>query len=265
MISSSANRCIKVEGHGEHIVVVTLNRPEVLNALNRQVCEELRDFLLSIRGSEHSLRCVILTGEGGAFSSGGDLKARLSQGFDGWASDHEVAEDMLRLLVDSPVPWIAAVNGICFGGGLELALACDFIYASSHATFGQTECRIGIMPGGMGTINLPRAVGERRAKELIFSGSRFSAAEAEGWGLVNRIYDPDVLFERSLEAAHRISRCAPLAVVHAKKSIHFGLRSDLRTGYQMELALYYPLIHTSDRHEGVAAFNEKRAPRFSKS
>ena len=158
--------------------------------------------------------------------------------------------------------FIAAVNGICYAGGLESALTCDFIYADRDAKFAQTECRIGIMPGAMGTQNLPRAVGERRAKELILSATPFSAEEAHAWGMVNKLCEPGTVVKEALAAAERVANCAPLSVRQAKKSIHFGLQGDLHTGYRLELEAYYRLLDTEDRREGIAAFNEKRKPNF---
>ena len=160
------------------------------------------------------------------------------------------------------MPWIAAVNGICYAGGLEAALTCDFIYADEQARFALTECRIGIMPGGMGTQNLPRAVGERRAKELILSAQPFSAQEASDWGMVNRLCETGTVVQAALEKAVQIADCAPLSVRQAKKSIHFGLQGDLHTGYRFELEAYYRLLDTDDRREGIAAFNEKRKAVF---
>ena len=148
------------------------------------------------------------------------------------------------------------------GGGLELALCCDFIYAVPGARFAQSETRLGIMPGGMGTQNLPRAAGERRAKELILSARPFSVAEGLEWGIVNRVCEPAKLVPEALETAAAIAANGPLAVRQAKKSIHYGLQMDLLTGYRFEIEAYNRLVDTDDRREGVKAFNEKRAPRF---
>ena len=130
------------------------------------------------------------------------------------------------------------------------------------ARFAQSEVRLGIMPGGMGTQNLPRAVGERRAKELILSARQFTAAEGQGWGLINRLCEPAKLLEESLATAQAIADNAPLATRQAKKSIHYGLQMDLATGYRFEIEAYNRLVDTADRREGVRAFNEKRKPDF---
>jgi len=143
-----------------------------------------------------------------------------------------------------------------------MALCCDFIYAVPQSRFAQSEVRLGIMPGGMGTQNLPRAVGERRAKELILSARAFSAAEGDKWGLINRICEPAKLLEEALATAGEIAGNAPLAVRQAKKSVHYGLQMDLLTGYRFEIEAYNRLVDTNDRREGVKAFNEKRKPDF---
>ena len=182
-----------------------------------------------------------------------------------WQAQHEIFERAFVALVECTVPVIAAVNGHAFGGGLEMALCCDFIYAVPGARLALSETSLGIMPGGMGTQNLPRAVGERRAKELIFSARPFSAAEALQWGLVNRICEPAKLLDEALETAAAIAANGPLAVRQAKKSIHYGLGMDLQSGYRFEIEAYNRLVDTDDRREGVRAFVEKRKPDFKGS
>ena len=160
------------------------------------------------------------------------------------------------------MPVIAAVNGHAFGGGLETALACDFAYAARGARLGLSEVSLGIMPGGGGTQLLPRAAGERRAKELILTAAPFTTEDAYAWGIVNRLCDPGETLGDALATARRIAGNAPLSTRQAKKSIHYGLQMDLDTGYRFEIEAYNRLIPTEDRLEGVRAFNEKRAPEF---
>ena len=143
-----------------------------------------------------------------------------------------------------------------------MALCCDFIYTVPGARFAQSEVRLGLMPGGMGTQNLPRALGERRAKELILAARAFTAAEGLDWGLVNRICEPGKLLEESLATAQAIAQNGPLSVRQAKKSIHYGLGMDLLSGYRFEIEAYNRLVDTDDRREGVRAFIEKRKPVF---
>jgi enoyl-CoA hydratase/carnithine racemase len=254
---------LKVAQWGEHVLLVTLSRPEVLNALNTQMGRDKLDLWTRLTAEPGRLRCVVLTGAGErAFCAGGDLKERDGMTQAEWQAQHEIFERAFVALLECPLPVIAAVNGHAFGGGLEIALCCDFIYASSGARFAQSETRLGIMPGGMGTQNLARAVGERRAKELIFSARAFSAAEALEWGLVNRVCEPGRLLEEALATAAEIAGNGPLAVRQAKKSIHYGLQMDLLTGYRFEIEAYNRLVDTDDRREGVRAFNEKRKPDF---
>src|SRR5262249_14312914 len=157
---------------------------------------------------------------------------------------------------------IAAVHCAAYGGGCEIAAAADFVYASSDARFALTEVTLGIMPGAGGTQTLPRAVGERRAKELILSGMPFSAAEAEAWGLVNRVLAPDALLEATLAIGRRRAAIGPIAVRQAKEAIHRGLQMSLADGLAFEIEAYNRLVPTEDRREGVRAFNERRKPDF---
>jgi enoyl-CoA hydratase len=256
----SSYETLTVERVGGHVLLVTLNRPQVLNAMDMQMTRDMYDLEARLANRPDWVRCVVLTGAGRAFSAGGDLKVRKTQSIEDWTIQHEIGERLLMMKLESPVPWIAAVNGICYAGGLELSLCCDFIYAAKDARFAQTECKIGIMPGGMGTQNLARAVGERRAKELIASAVPFTAQEAFDWGMVNRLSETGEVVRDALATAELIAENAPLSVRQAKKSIHFGLQTDIRTGYRLELESYYRLLDTEDRREGIAAFNEKRKP-----
>jgi enoyl-CoA hydratase/carnithine racemase len=179
-----------------------------------------------------------------------------------WLAQHALFEEVNFRILECQKPIIAAVNGVAFGGGCEIALCCDFIYASSTARFALTETRLGIMPGGGGTQNLPRAVGMRRAKEIILSARPFSAEEAAAWGMVNRVCEPAELLPAAIETAATVAANAPLSIMQAKKSIVFGMQADIRTAMQFEIEAYNRLVVTEDRHEGVRAFNEKRKPDF---
>ena len=256
-------KTLALEPQGEHVLLVKLNRPEVLNAINTQMGRDQFDLWTRLSAEPGKLRCVVVTGAGDrAFCAGGDLKERDGMTQAQWQAQHEIFERAFMALVECAVPAIAAVNGHAYGGGLEMALCCDFIYAVPGARFALSEVRLGIMPGGMGTQNLPRAVGERRAKELIFSARPFSATEGLTWGLVNRICEPAKLVEEALATAREIAGNGPLSIRQAKKSIHHGLSMDLLTGYRFEIEAYNRLVDTADRREGVKAFNEKRKPRF---
>ena len=258
-----AYKTLELKPQGEHVLLVKLNRPEVLNAINTQMGRDQLDLWTRLSAEPGKLRAVVVTGAGErAFCAGGDLKERDGMTQAEWQAQHEIFERAFQALVECTVPVIAAVNGHAYGGGLEMALCCDFVYAVPGARFALSEVRLGIMPGGMGTQNLPRAVGERRAKELIFTARPFTAAEGLEWGLVNRVCEPANLLEEALATAQAIAENGPLSVRQAKKSIHFGLQMDLATGYRFEIEAYNRLVDTADRREGVKAFNEKRKPRF---
>ena len=250
---------LALEPRGEHLLVVRLNRPEVLNALNTQMGADLLDLWTRLTADPRALRCLVLTGVGEkAFCAGADLKERDGMSQADWQKQHELFERGFMALMELPLPVIAALNGHAFGGGLEMALCCDFIYAAPGARFALPEVRLGIMPGGGGTQNLARAVGERRAKELILAARQFTADEGLAWGVFNKIGGLD----DAIQTAETITANAPLATRQAKKSIHYGLQTDLLTGYRFEIEAYNRLIDTDDRREGVRAFNEKRKPEF---
>ena len=162
----------------------------------------------------------------------------------------------------APKPVVAAPFGMTLGGGCEIAAASDFVYAATHARFALTEVTLGIMPGMGGTQNLARAVGERRAKELILSGLPFTAVEAEAWGLVNRVVEAPDLLETTMGIARRIAANGPVAVRQAKQAIHRGMQMSLWDGLAFEIEAYNRLVPTEDRREGVLAFNERRKPIF---
>jgi enoyl-CoA hydratase/carnithine racemase len=244
------------------VLLVTLDRPEVANAFNTGTALELCELFERIR-AEQRYRCVVITGAGDkAFCAGADLKERNSLSEEQWRSQHEVFERMFCAVRDCPIPVIAAVNGAAYAGGLELVLHCDFAYASSTARFALTEVSLGIMPGGGGTQTLPRAVGERRAKELILAARPFSAEEALAWGVVNKLCEAGKVLEDTLEAAGRIASHAPLSVRQAKHAIRQGLHQDLSSAMQLEIEAYNHLVGTEDRREGLRAFDEKRKPKF---
>jgi enoyl-CoA hydratase len=260
-MSLPSYQTLALEPRDGHVLLVMLNRPQVLNALDTQMGKDKLDLWTRLAAEPRELRCVVLTGAGErAFCAGADLKERDGMSEAVWGAQHEIFERAFMALMELPLPVIAAVNGHAYGGGLEIALACDFIYAAKSARFALSETRLGLMPGGGGTQNLGRAAGERRAKELIFSAQAFDAEQGYEWGVVNRVCDN--VGEEALATARSIAENAPLAVRQAKKSVHYGLQMDLATGYRFEIEAYNQLIGTEDRKEGVRAFNEKRKPRF---
>jgi enoyl-CoA hydratase/carnithine racemase len=241
------------------LLLVTLARPQAANALNTQMAQELSACFGAIAGD---IRAAILTGEGpGAFCAGADLKERLGMMPDQWETQHAALRAARDSLLYSPFPVIAAVNGAAYGGGLELALACDFIYAADHARFALSEATLGIMPGLGGTQLLPRAIGERRARELTLTGRPFSAQEALDWGMVNTLCPAEVLLDTALDTAEAIAASAPLSV----RAIRRAIQPALAEGLAREREAYRSLIPTRDREEGIDAFNAKRKPQFTGS
>lgn len=248
----------------DHILIVLMDRPEVRNAKNTQMGLEQKQIFESLYQDTEGVRVVILSGRGDkAFCAGGDLKERKGMTDAEWRYQHAVFEQGVMAVRNCPVPVIGAVNGAAYGGGCETALNMDFLYASTNARFALTEVTLGIMPGTMGTQNMPNAIGERRAKEIIYTGRPFSAQEAYEWGLVNKVCEPALLMDETLETARLIAQNAPQSIMRAKRSISVATQVDRATGYQFELEAYNRLVGTKDRHEGVLAFNEKRKPIFT--
>lgn len=244
------------------VAVVTLNRPEVLNAFNTATAEALRDVFQQLRDDD-ALRAVVITGAGDrAFCAGADLKERDGMTDEAWMRQHRIFQDAFRAVRECPVPTIAAVDGYALGGGCELALTCDLIVASERAVFGLPEVSRGIMPGLGATQYLPRLVGRSRAKELMFTGRRWSAQEAFDWGMVCRLTPPGDALAEALSLAQTIAQQAPIAVRQVKRAVDLGADLELHTALELALEAYAVLIPTEDRREGVRAFAEKRPPRF---
>ena len=246
----------------DRVGIITLNRPAARNAMNTRMMEELRACFSGFYVDPDAAACLILTGAGAAFCAGADLKERKGMPDDVWRRQHAILEQMARALMDCPIPIIAAVNGPAVGGGMELALACDFAYAAQSARFALTEVTLGIMPGAAGTQNLPRAVGVRRAKEIVLTGAPFSAEEALAWGLVNKVCPNDSLLAEVRAVALRIAANAPVAVRQAKRALDKGAELDRMSGYAFEIEAYNRTVVTEDRREGIDAFNEKRKPNY---
>ncbi len=246
-----------------HVLLITLNRPQVGNALNTQMGHDLFDLWSRLTEDPADIRCVVLTGAGDKiFCAGGDLKERNGMTKEQWIKQHQLFERMYWTLTDLPLPVIAAVNGHAYAGGFETVLSCDFAYASSNARFALTEVTLGIMPGAGGTQNLPRAIGERKAKEMLMTGQPIDAAKALEWGILNALTEPGQVLPMALQTARQIAGNAPLSVRQIKKSVRYGHQMELRTAFRFEVEAYNHLVETEDRYEGVRAFNEKRKPVF---
>ena len=246
-----------------HLLHLVLNRPEVLNAIDNALADEL------IAACEHlaadpGVWVVILRGNGDrAFCAGADLKARRDFTPEDWQAQRELFRRMFERLRAVPQPMIAAVHGFALGGGTELAMLADFIVAAEDAVFGLTEVSLGIIPGGGGTQNLPRLIGRNRAKELIYTARRVPAAEALRLGLVNRVVGRDQLLPTVVALAQEIMANSPFAVRQVKWAIDQGVDLPFDAGLEREHTAYMRAIASEDRREGIAAFNEKRRPTFT--
>ncbi|MCL4141792.1 UNVERIFIED_CONTAM: hypothetical protein GTU68_020961 [Idotea baltica] len=231
--------------------------------MNTQLSRDVITLFEGLALDAGDIRCVVVTGEGEkAFCAGGDLKERNGMSDEAWGRQHVIFERMARALIDCPVPTVGAVNGAAYGGGCEIAAALDFLYAADTARFAMTEVTLGIIPGAGGTQTLPRAMGERRAKELILSGRPFTAAEAAEWGLINAVFSQSELIDAALDTAERIASNAPIAVRQAKQAMRRGQGMSLSDGLAFEIEAYNRTVPTEDRREGVLAFNEKRKAVF---
>jgi enoyl-CoA hydratase len=247
----------------ENIGLLTINRPKVLNALNDQTIDEIRDILAKVKTVDE-VGAIVLTGSGDkAFVAGADIseieKIKLKEGFDFCRKGHQMNRDLEGL----GKPSIAAVNGLALGGGLELALSCTFRILSENAKLGLPEVGLGAMPGYGGTQRLARIVGKSRALWTILTGDMISAQEALGMGLANMVVNQEELIDVSMRVARKIVQKAPLAVKMAMMAVNHGTETDLETGLVFEAALANVLLGTEDKEEGIRAFMERRKPNFS--
>jgi len=249
---------IIVETRGK-VGLVTLNRPQALNALNEALIAELNEALGGFE-SNPEVGCTVITGSDKAFAAGADVKemaektyvdSYLGRFLDGWTRISETRK-----------PVIAAVSGFCLGGGLELAMMCDFIIASETARFALPEITLGIMPGAGGTQRLPRFIGKAKAMDLILTGRMMDAAEAERCGLVARVVAPDKLLDEAIAAAAKIASFSQPIVMMAKETVNRAQESTLSEGARFERRLFLSMFATEDQKEGMKAFIEKRKPAF---
>lgn len=245
----------------DNIYVLTIDRQEALNALNKEVLADLEVAVDTVIRDE-AARVMILTGAGRSFVAGADIGVQsVFEAIDGrkWGHNGSV---LFRKIEKMSIPTIAAVNGFALGGGCELALACDLIVASNKAKFGQPEVGLGITPGFSGTQRLPRRVGMAKAKELIYTGKMIRADEAERIGLANQVVEPEELMNAALEMAREISANAPIAVKYSKAAINRGIETDIETGIAIENELFALCFSSEDQKEGMTAFLEKRKAEF---
>ena len=244
------------------VAMVTLNRPDRYNALGSRIVEELGEVLQEIEHSGH-IRTIILTGAGErAFCSGVDLKERGEMDADARWSHNRALGAFADRLARLQVPTIAAINGLAFGGGLEITLACDFRIAAEGATFALPEVGIGIVPGAGGTQRLPRLIGPTRAKELILTGRRIDAQTALSMGLLSKVASPGSLMEEVLALAEEITANSPLALAYAKAAVNLASETTIEQGLRYETAAIRATLSSEDYRIGLSAFAEKRKPSF---
>jgi enoyl-CoA hydratase len=245
------------------VAVVTINRPAALNALNREVLEDLAATFAALESSE-DVACVILTGSGSkAFVAGADIAEM--QALDAVSAEHfaRLGHSIFNAIENFPKPVIAAVNGFALGGGCELAMACDIRIAAENARFGQPEVSLGVIPGFGGTLRLARLVGKGRAKELIFTGDMIDAQEAYRIGLANKVVAAEELLAKARTMATKIASKGSVAVRFAKESVDNGLEMDLDRAGRFEASLFALCFATTDQKEGMQAFLEKRPAKFT--
>ena len=237
------------------IGMIVINRPEVLNALNMQVLAEMLSAVGEASADE-AVKVVVLTGAGRSFIAGADIAQMKDFGTVEGLRFGDLGHSVLQALETMDKPVIAAVNGFALGGGTEVSLGCDFIYASAKAKFGQPEVNLGIIPGFGGTQRLPRLIGANAAKELIFTGRYVDAAEAHRIGLVDQVVLPDDVLDSAQELAQRLAAGPPLALRAAKGAIDDGLETDLATGLEIERLQFTGLFATEDQTSGMTSFVE---------
>lgn len=247
------------------LALITIDRPKALNALNEKALTELDEALAQVAGTE-SLRALIVTGGGErSFVAGADISEMVGYTTTQALSFAIKGHQVLARLEALPIPTIAAVNGFALGGGLELALACDLIYASESARLGLPEVSLGIIPGFGGTQRLTRLIGRARAKEIVLSGEPVSAAKAKEYGLVLEVVRPEALLSFCKGVAEKIASRGPIAVSQAKRAIEAGADLPLKDANELERQTFAVLFGTRDQREGMHAFLEKRQPSFKKT
>ncbi len=248
--------------HNAGLCTVRVNRPQALNALNPEVLLELATFAHEINKNPE-IKAVILTGAGEkAFVAGADIAAMKEMTSLQAKEFCDLGHRVMKMIESAHKPVIAAVNGFCLGGGLELALSCDFIYASENAKLGLPEVNLGIFPGFGGTQRLSRLIGKNKAKELIFTAKMLSAQEAKEWGILNKVTSSADLLKEVESTAREMMKKGPIAIQLAKQAVNQGTDLDINSGLAIEKALFPTIFSTEDKLEGVSAFLEKRKAEF---
>ena len=243
----------------DRVAILTLNRPDALNALNAELLNTLKSHLAVLK-DEPDTGCIIITGSEKAFAAGADIKEMADKSYiDMIMSDHFGG---VRSLDECRVPIIAAVSGYALGGGCELAMMCDMIFASESAQFGQPEIKLGVIPGMGGSQRMTHAIGKAKSMDMILTGRMMGAEEAERSGLVARVFPNETLLDETIKAAAKIASYSRPSVYAAKEAVNRAFETTLSEGLHYEQRVFYPLFATEDQKEGMAAFSEKRKADF---
>lgn len=244
------------------VLQVIVNRPDKLNALNAQVLQELLAVIDSVK--DFSARVLILSGEGDrAFIAGADIKAMSTMNASDALAFAKLGQDVTLGFENLPIPVIACVHGFALGGGCEMAMSADFIFATKASLFGQPEINLALIPGFGGTQRLMRAVGLARSRELIYTGRNFKADEAHSWGLVHSLFETkEEMMAEALKMAEVFKKKSPVILAECKKVINRGEGLTVAQGLEIERNTFSRVFETADKTEGLAAFLEKRAPNF---
>lgn len=258
-------KTLLLEQKANGVWLLTINRPEALNALNSEVLNEMGEALRQVGEMHYSdAKALIITGAGEkSFVAGADIKEMSDLNEEEALAFAVRGQSIFHELTLLKIPVIAAVNGFALGGGCELALGCDFIYASENAKFGLPEVGLGLIPGFGGTVRLARAVGQRRARELTYTGQMISAQEALEYRLVNKVTSKEELLNEAIKTAEMIATKAPIAVGSSKRSINQAWDMDVEEAQKNEAHIFSELFHSEDMREGTKAFMEKRKPQFA--
>ncbi len=248
--------------YSEGIGILKINRPAVMNALNLETLDEIAIGIKKLEDNKE-VKVIVVTGAGDkAFVAGADIAAMKTMSAEDSEEFASQGHRCMAEIENCTKPVIAAVNGFALGGGTELALACDFVYASENSKFGLPEVKLGIFPGFGGTQRLPRVIGAARARELIFSGRMISAKDAYDYGFVNKVVAADQLMTEVMKVAKEIAANGPVAVGYAKHAINVGGGREFDTGLEIERENFFKCFKSDDRLEGMTAFLEKRKPNF---
>uniref|UniRef100_A0A023GKW4 Probable enoyl-CoA hydratase, mitochondrial n=1 Tax=Amblyomma triste TaxID=251400 RepID=A0A023GKW4_AMBTT len=254
------NILVEKKGAQQNVALVTLNRPKALNALSSALMTEVGDAIDALNKDE-SVGCIVITGSEKAFAAGADIKEMQSLTFAKCFTGNFLSH--WDKVAHSIKPVIAAVNGYALGGGCELAMMCDIIYAGENAKFGQPEIILGTLPGAGGTQRLTKAIGKSRAMEMVLTGNQITAAEAEKYGLVSKVFPPGQLVEEAIKLAEKIAGYSQVSVALCKESVNHAFETTLQEGLRVEKRLFHASFALEDRKEGMTAFVEKRPPKYT--